>query len=170
MSIFHQDYEKIFHLLISKYVATAIEMSIRDASNLPHEQLCQSPIYNDSRWNARPQHFQRGTASDLEWIHTPLQPPYLSTDTPLMSYDLNKWKDSNGQFKPEVSPDPCIPYHTKYCSFNKTVWEYDHNSPSLFISPQPCKRAKVPDVSCSDQQDLMKNDTFTKALRRIRST
>ena len=145
-------------------------MSIQDASHLPHEQLCQSPIYNDSRWNARPQNFQRGTTSDLEWINTPIQPPYLSTDTPLMSYDLNKWKDANGNFKPEVSPDPCIPYHTKYCSFNSTKWEYDKTSPSLFISPKPCKRMQVPDVSCLDQQEFMKRDTLKAALRNIRST
>lgn len=157
-------------IVVHLFYQSEINMSVRDVSDLPHEQLCKSPIYNDSRWNARPQHFQRGTAADLEWINTPLQPPYLATDTPLMSYDLNKWKDDKGQFKPEVSPDPCIPYATKYCSFNRTMYRYDHDSPSLFYSPKPCKRIQLPDVSCLDQQELMKRDPVRSALENIRSS
>jgi hypothetical protein len=145
-------------------------MSLHDASNLPHQELCHSPIYNDSRWNARPHFYQQGLPSDLEWINTPIQPPYLATDTPLMSYDLNKWKDAQGRFKPEVSPDPCIPYYTKYCSSNSCKWEYDHQSPSLILNPQPCKRVRIPDVSCLDQQQLMNRDPLAKALLKIRST
>lgn len=148
-------------------------MSVQDISHLPHEYLCQSPIYNDTRWNARPQHFRRGTTADLDWMSTPIQPPYWASDTPLMSYDLNKWKDSRGQFKPEVSPDPCIPYHTKYCSFNRTAWEYDHTSPSLILPPVPCHWAgqtTVPDIGCLDQQNLMDRDRLAQAFRTIRTT
>ena len=148
-------------------------MSVRDLPILPHEQLCQSPIYNDNRWDTRPQFYRTGTAADLEWIHHPIQPPYLATDTPLMSYDLNKWKNEKGQFKPEVSPDPCIPYHTKYCSFNRMSWEYDHETPSLVIPSQPCRyrgKTTVPDIGCLDQQELMGRDQLTRALKVIRSS
>ena len=148
-------------------------MSVLDIPNIPHELLCQSAIYNDTRWGARPKHFQTGTSADLGWIQTPIQPPYLATDTPLMSYDLNKYKDAEGRFKPEVSPDPCIPYHTKYCSFNQQSWVYDHTSPSLVEpSTRPCRfvgKTTVPDIGCIDQQELMKRDQLASSLRNIRT-
>ena len=148
-------------------------MSVRDIPVLPHQELCQSPIYNDNRWDVRPHFFRTGAPSDIEWIQTPIQPPYLATDTPHMSYDLNKYKDAQGRFKPEVAPDPCIPYHTRYCSFNRPSWNYDHDTPSLIIPSQPCKyrgKTTLPDISCLDQQELMNRDQLTKNLRIINST
>jgi hypothetical protein len=139
------------------------DMSVSDIPILPHELLCQSPIFNDNRWDTRPQFYRTGAPADLEWIHHPIQPPY----------DLNKYKTAQGALKPEVSPDPCIPYHTRYCSFNKTAWEYDHETPSLIIPSQPCKfrgKTTVPDISCLDQQELMKRDQLTRNLRIINST
>lgn len=148
-------------------------MSVRDIPTLPHDLLCQSPIYNDNRWDVRPQHFRRGKESDLEWINTPMQPPYMATDTPHMSYDLNKYKTPQGALKPEVAPDPCIPYHTKYCSFNRPAWEYDHSTPSLVLPKLPCKyrgKTTVPDIGCLDQQGIMNRDQLTNSLNYIHNT
>lgn len=148
-------------------------MSIGDLPILPELQLCQSPIYNDNRWSVRPQAFRTGTAADLDWITTPMQPPYLATDTPRMSYDLTTYTDKKGHLKPEVAPDPCIPYHTQYCTMNKPAWVYDHTSPSLILPKQPCKywgKTSVPDVACLDQQEFMPRDQFAKRIRQIKTT
>jgi len=148
-------------------------MSVGDIPILPHELLCQSPIYNDNRWDVRPQFYRTGTAADVEWIRHPMQPPYLATDTPLMSYDLTIYKNAQGGFKPEVSPDPCIPYHTRYCSFNRTAWQYDHDTPSLVVPSLPCRnrgRTTLPDVACEDQEEFMARDPLSHALHTIHTT
>ena len=138
-------------------------MSINNLPLLTPQQQCQLPVYNDNRWSVRPQFYRQGNAGDFKWLDHPLQPPYFGTDTPLMSYDLNMWKDQQGDFKPEVNPDPCDPYALSYCSFGKKTYEYDHDYPSLNLPSTtfPCSfRAKtsVPDVACLDQQNLMVDD------------
>ena len=133
-------------------------MSINKLPILPHNKMCMSPVFNDTRWEVRPQFYRHGNANDSEWLIHPLQPPYFGTDTPLMSYDLNMWKDKNGNFKPEVLPDPCDPYPLKYCSFGKSVYEYDHDYPSLTVPKLPCSfmaKSSIPDVACLDQSNLM---------------
>jgi hypothetical protein len=137
-------------------------MSVGSLPLLPHLYQCQSPIYADTRWDARPQHNRRGNAGDLEWLEKPLQAPYYETDTKLMSYDLSMWKDKQGDFRPEVLSDPCYPTPTKYCSFGHPVWVYDTEYPSLSLPTKPCStwrgQTGVPDVACLDQQDLMSRD------------
>jgi hypothetical protein len=138
-----------------------IKMSVNKLPILPHDYMCRSPIYNDTRWETRPQFNRQGNAGDNDWLEHPLQPPYFATDTPLMSYDLTMWKDFKGNFKPEVAPDPCDPYALKYCSFGKKTYVYDHDYPSLTLPPSPCSymaKTLVPDVACLDQQDLMGKD------------
>lgn len=132
---------------------------------------CASKRYNDSRWASRPQFARSQQAPDLEWLTKPLQPPYLATDTDLMSYDLNMYKNPDGSLKPEVTPDPCsYPTATQYESSNKTTYTYDRSYPSLTIPQQPCKyfaRSTLPDIACIDQQNLMIRDTYASALRKI---
>lgn len=138
---------------------------------LSHDTMCQSPIYNDTRWDVRPQHFRRGSPEDFEWIKTPLQPPYLATDTPHMSYNLNVYKNAQGGLKPEVTPDPCIPYHTQYCSFDRKAWTYDISQPSLVLPPRKCAlyaKSTVPDVACMDQSNLMGRDLLAKNIQQIK--
>jgi hypothetical protein len=89
-----------------------------------------------------------------------------------MSYDTNIWRDSKGNFRPEVLPDPCIPAAIKYCSFGKSVWEYDNNYPSKTIPKQPClNRGKttVQDVCALDQQELNFTDRLTLMKSIIRN-
>lgn len=139
---------------------------------LPHQQMCQSPIYNDTRWSVRPQHNRHGNAGDAEWLQKPLQAPYYETDTNLMSYDLNAYRDSKGHFKPEVEPSPCAPAAIHYCSFGKPVYAYDHNHSSLTIPTQPCNfrgKTTVPDIACLDQTNLMDRDRLNEAMQAIDS-
>ena len=135
--------------------------------SLTPELNCVAPIYNDTRWGARPQHFTSGNAHDSAWLgreEGPGQPPYYETDTPLMSYDLDMWKNpQTGDFRPEVLSSPCAPMATKYCSFGKPVYEYGHY-PSMTIPTQPCTyrgRTTVPDIACLDQQELEPRDRLT---------
>jgi hypothetical protein len=140
---------------------------------LPSTQhTCDSPIYGDAitRWSTRPQFYSSGNAGDMEWMKTPLQPPYLGTDMPHMSTDLNMYNEvvnGKGRLKPEVTPDPCYPTPIKYFSFGKPVWRYDRNYPSLTIPYLPCTyRAKstLPDVACLDQQQLSNKDRLNQNI------
>lgn len=136
-------------------------MSINQLPIFSHDKMCTSPFFNDSRWSVRPQFYRQGNAGDMEWLEHPLQPPYYGTDTDLMSYDLNMWKDKEGNFKAEVNPDPCDPYALKYCSFGKSVYEYDHDYISLSIPKIPCSytgKNSIPDVACLDQSKMMGKD------------
>jgi len=144
-------------------------MSVETLPLLSHNQMCQSPIYGDTRWDARPQHNRRGNAGDIDWVKRPLQAPYFETDVGLMSYNLNLWRDSKGNFRPEVLPDPCVPTATKYCSFGKSVWEYDKNYPSMTIPTQPCRyrgKTTVQDICALDQQELnnVDREKYMKSL------
>lgn len=149
-------------------------MSLRNIPILSHQEMCQSPIYGDTRWDARPQFNRQGNAGDLDWLQRPLQAPYYETDTALMSYNLNMWKDKQGNFKPEVAPDPCYPTPTKYCSFGKPVWVYDCTYPSLTLpkDPEVCRalagKSTVPDIACLDQQELMKKDRLSHFLNALK--
>lgn len=134
-----------------------------------HNEICATGDYNDSRWAARPQYNRQGNVSDLDWILHPLQPPYLGTFTPDMSYDTKMYVNKQGQFKPEVTSDPCsYPVAPKYTSFGKSVWEYDHTYPSLTLPKgKTCQyfaKDTLPDIACLDQQQLMKRDTYNKHL------
>jgi hypothetical protein len=138
----------------------------RHIHNDDHVLNCKSPHYFDTRWDARPQYYRQGNTTDIEWLKYPLQPPYQESDVHHMSSDINMWRNSQNQFKPEVAPDPCIPHATKYCSFGKSVWEYDSQYPSLthLHKGKSCHqlrgKSSIPDVACLDQQDKMKNDPY----------
>ncbi len=147
-------------------------MSVSKLPLLPHTQMCQSQIYNDTRFEARPQFYRQGNSHDGKWLDMPLQAPYYETDTPLMSYNLMLDREPSGIFKPLWNASPCAPMAIKYCSFGKSNYEYDHKFPSVTIPEQPCTfRAKtnVPDITCLDQQNLMEDDRLTLALKQIKA-
>ncbi len=134
-----------------------IVTSIHQAAAVGPEPKCDpSQPQLNSMWDTRPQFYRQGNAGDLHWFHTPMQQPFY--DDKLMSYDLDRWSTKDGDFKPEVAPDPCIPYHVRYRSFGKTPYQYIPPPHMIrLFSNEQCPfvgKSFVKDVACLDQQSL----------------